>query len=213
MKVSVSILSLEQNIRKEVNKLAQTSADYMHLDIMDKEFVKNRSWNYKEIKLLLKGVKKPYDVHLMVCDLKSYIDDFKKLKPEFITFHLEAIDDIDFYINYIKKLKIKVGLSIKPDTDITKLLPYLDKIDLVLVMSVHPGFGGQKFIDESIFKVEYLTQVRMDNDYNFMISVDGGVDDVTVRRVAEADMVVSGSYITSSDNYEEAIESLRLKNN
>ena len=211
MKVSVSILSLEKNIRKHINMLGETSADYIHLDIMDSDFVPNKSWNYNEVKLLVKDVEKPFDVHLMVCDLKSYIDDFKQLNPEYITFHLEAVENPDYYIDYIKSLGIKVGISIKPDTDTTKLLPYLKKIDLVLVMSVNPGFGGQKFIDESILKIEYLSRVRYDNDYSYIISVDGGINDVTIRRVSEADMVVSGNYIVSSDNYEEAIESLRLK--
>ena len=160
MKVSTSILSIKDNLKENIEKLDNSSTDYIHLDIMDGIFVPNSTWEYSVVRNLVEHVKKPLDVHLMVSDLDNYIKNFSQLKPDYITFHLEATDDTLKYINMIKEQGIKVGLSIKPSTSIESLKPYLNEIDLVLVMSVEPGAGGQSYIPSSTDKIIELTKLR-----------------------------------------------------
>ncbi len=193
--ISISILSIKEDINK-IKEIDKLGADYIHYDIMDNEFVPNLS-DLSELPLL--NTKK--DVHLMVYDIKKYIDIYKEIKPEFITFHVEATDNIQYYIDYIKSLNIKVGLSINPDTSIELLNPYLDQLDLILIMSVQPGFGGQKFIESSKEKLDALKVIRDINNYNYVIEVDGGVNIDTKEYCNSADILVVGSYITASDDY------------
>lgn len=207
MRISASILSIKDNLKENVLKLTKTDIDYIHLDIMDGKFVTNKTWNIDEIKKIINH-DKPLDVHLMVDDIKSYVDDFKTLNPEYITFHYEASHDIMEAIKYIKDLNIKVGISIKPNTDVNVLVPYLPFIDLVLVMSVKPGQGGQKFISSSKDKIEQLVSLR--GDYKYLIEVDGGINVDTVLNVKKADIIVVGSYITNGD-YSENIKNLKEK--
>jgi ribulose-phosphate 3-epimerase len=207
MKISASFLSIKEDLKKNIKKLDQTSIDYLHLDIMDNYFVPNKSISFNEIKKILKGTKKPYDVHLMVKDIYKYIDDFKKLKPELITFHLEIKENLFDVIEYIKKENIKVGISIKPSTDINELKPYLHLVDLILLMSVEPGFGGQKFILNTTNRINDLIKLR--GDYNFLIEVDGGINDETVKYCNGADVIVSGSFITSENDYENQVQKLK----
>ena len=211
MKVSTSILSIKDNLKENIEKLDNSSTDYIHLDIMDGIFVPNSTWEYSVVRNLVEHVKKPLDVHLMVSDLDNYIRNFSQLKPDYITFHLEATDDTLKYINMIKEQGIKVGLSIKPSTSIESLKPYLNEIDLVLVMSVEPGAGGQSYIPSSTDKIIELTKLREEYAYNYIIEVDGGINEETIYFVkqAGADMVVSGSYIINCDDYEERILSLK----
>ena len=133
--------------------------------------------------------------------IKNNIDIYKEIKPEFITFHIEATDNIQYYIDYIKSLNIKVGLSINPDTSIELLNPYLDQLDLILIMSVQPGFGGQKYIESSKEKLDALKVIRDINNYKYVIEVDGGVNIDTKKYCDSADILVVGSYITTSDDY------------
>ena len=205
MKISASFLSIKDNIKENIVKLTNNDIDYLHLDIMDGKFVANIPWNILEIKNLI-NYHKPLDVHLMVKDVNKYIDDFKQLHPTYITVHYEVLDDVMAVINYIKKSNIKVGLSIKPNTDISLIIPYLKYIDLVLIMSVEPGLGGQKFIINSVDKIKKLKELKGD----FLIEVDGGINDSTINLVKDADIVVVGSYITSG-NYEERIKKLKEK--
>jgi ribulose-phosphate 3-epimerase len=207
MKISASFLSIKEDLKKNIKKLDQTSIDYLHLDIMDNYFVPNKSISFNEIKKILKGTKKPYDVHLMVKDIYKYIDDFKKLKPEIITFHLEIKENLFDVIEYIKKENIKVGISIKPNTDINELKPYLHLVDLILLMSVEPGFGGQKFMLNTTNRINDLIKLR--GDYNFLIEVDGGINDETVKYCRGADIIVSGSFITSENDYENQVQKLK----
>lgn len=193
--ISISILSIKEDINK-IKEIDKLGADYIHYDIMDNEFVPNLS-DLSELPLL--NTKK--DVHLMVYDIKKYIDIYKEIKPEFITFHIEATDNIQYYIDYIKSLNIKVGLSINPDTSIELLNPYLDQLDLILIMSVQPGFGGQKFIESSKEKLDALKVIRDINNYKYVIEVDGGVNIDTKKYCDSADILVVGSYITTSDDY------------
>lgn len=206
MKISCSFLSIQEPIKENIQKLVKTDIDYLHLDIMDGIFVPNKTWNVEDLNFL--SGRKPLDIHLMVNDIYSYINQFQLLKPEFITFHYEASHDIMKVVTYLKKLNIKVGLSIKPDTAVDKIIPFLPYLDLVLVMSVNPGSGGQEFIEESVFKINALYNYRKENNLSYLISVDGGINDKTISKVKNADIVVVGSYITSG-NYEERIKSLK----
>nr|MBP3259238.1 ribulose-phosphate 3-epimerase [Bacilli bacterium] len=208
MKVSTSILSAKDNLKETIDKLNNTSTDYIHLDIMDGRFVENTTWTSDELRGVLINNTKPLDVHLMVRDVKSYVDSFARLNPEYITFHYEAIDDIDEMINYIKSLGIKVGISIKPNTKIEEIYRYLPKVDLVLVMSVNPGMGGQEFILGTQIKVNGLKEYKLNNNLDYLISVDGGINSDTIKLIRSADIAVSGSFIIKN-NYEESINTLR----
>lgn len=211
MKVAVSILSLKENIKESILKLDNTCVDYIHLDIMDGVFVENKTWDIEDINVLLNNTKKSKDIHLMVQHLDKYIKDFASLNPEFITFHYEATNDIMKYIHLLHDKKIGIGLSVKPNTDISVIEPYLPFLDLVLVMSVEPGKGGQKFMESSLEKIQKLKELRIKDNYHYLIEVDGGINDATISLVtkAGADIVVSGSYITNSENYEERIQKLK----
>ena len=213
MKVSTSILSIKSNLIDNIKILDKSGTDYIHLDIMDGNFVTNKTWDYSDIKDILKDISTPVDVHLMVSNLDYYIDNFSKLNPNNITFHLEATDNINKYINLIREKNIKVGLAIKPNTDINLIIPYLEYLDLVLVMSVEPGAGVQKFIGSSCDRIKLLKEIKELYGYNYIIEVDGGINADTVKLVAASgvDLVVSGSYITNSDNYKERIDTLKLK--
>ena len=202
MKTSISYLSVIDNVDNCLSRLDNTDCDYIHCDIMDNIFVPNQTPNIID---RLRLSTKNKDVHLMVKDVKKYVDEYKALNPEYITFHIEATDEIENLISYIKSLNIKVGLSIKPNTDIEKIMPYLGSIDLVLVMSVEPGFGGQAFIDNSSLKIQRLKQLRDEYHYSYVIEVDGGINDTNVSKCMGADILVVGSFVTKGNDYQEQI--------
>ena len=203
MKISASFLSIKDNLKENIKRLTKTDIDYLHLDIMDGCFVKNKTWNIEQIKDLI-NYEKPLDIHLMVDDIYKYVDEFQTLKPVYLTFHYEINCDIMKVINYIKKYNIKVGISIKPETDIEQILPYLPYVDLVLIMSVEPGTGGQSFITNTIDKIRKLQAI----DGNFLIEVDGGINIDTIDFVKNVDIIVVGSYITDGD-YEQRIKNIK----
>ena len=209
MKISASILSIKEDLKNNIKKLDNSNIEYLHLDIMDNIFVPNITWDIDEIKELLDGTKTKKDVHLMVKDVIKYIDDYSKLNPEFITFHLEAVDNVLEVINYIKSKNIKVGISIKPNTTVENLKEYLPLIDLVLIMSVEPGFGGQTFIESSLDKIEELYNIRENNNYSYLIEVDGGINSDNIKKLNKCDIAVVGSYITNNSDYNEAIDNLK----
>ena len=159
MKISVSYLSSKFSKKETLEKIEETSADYIHVDLMDGGLVPNRNFSMSEVFNELKNHQKPLDVHLMVFDPILYVQDLAKLHPEYITFHIEATKDVIETIEKIKKQNIKVGLSIKPNTDLYELMPYLSLIDLVLIMSVEPGRGGQDFILSSVNRLEELLNI------------------------------------------------------
>ena len=208
MKISASILNIRDPKQEEVKKLCSLDIDYLHLDVMDGIFVENKTWGYEEYKDIIKFADKPKDVHLMVSNVKKYIDEFEDFKPEFLTFHYEAASEVSSVINYIKSKGMKVGMSIKPSTDVLEIVKYLDYIDLVLVMSVEPGRGGQTFIENSVKKIDQLYDLRRDRGYNYLIEVDGGINDKTIKDCSKADICVVGNYITKQD-YKKAIDSLK----
>lgn len=204
-KVSVSFLSSE-DIIDDILEIESTSADYIHVDVMDGKFVKKKFLPFKVLDRMSYVSKKRLDVHLMVKDPTNFIEKYATLNTEYITIHIE-LGDIDKYIEHIKSYGIKVGIAINPNTDISLLDKYYDIIDLILVMSVEPGLGGQKFIEETTSKIDMIKEkigIR-----NIVINVDGGINKETINKVTKSDIVVSGSYVVSSDNFEEKIESLR----
>lgn len=212
MKISASFLGIKDNIEENLRLLNECNIDYIHLDVMDGVFVSNKTYNAKEAISLLKYTDKPKDVHLMVSDIKKYIDDFLCVNPEFITVHYEAISDDALIslgvINYIKSKNIKAGLAIKPNTNIEEIMTLLPYLDLILVMSVEPGSGGQKFIDTSKDKIDTLYKLKNDNGYNYLIEVDGGINCETIKLCKHADICVVGSYITNGD-YKQRVNSLK----
>ena len=208
LKISASILDIKEPKAIEVEKLSKLDIDYIHLDVMDGVFVENKTYDFIEFYNIIKNSNKPYDVHLMVSDVKKYIDEYARIHPSFITFHYEAVSDVRSVINYIRSLGIKVGISIKPTTSVSEIKKYLEYIDLVLVMSVEPGRGGQSFIIDSVSKIEQLDDLRKVKGYNYLIQVDGGINSETIKLCDKADICVVGSFITKN-NYIESINLLR----
>ena len=212
MKLSISYLSIKEDLKNKLNLLNNTTTNFIHVDIMDGIFVNNKTMDdLKQIELL-KELNKPLDVHLMVEDVDKYIDIYKVLKPTYITFHIELENVLNILetIKKIKELGIKVGISLNPNTSVESLKPYLELIDLVLVMSVVPGMGGQTFIENTFTKLKELNDLK--EKYNFRVEVDGGVNNNLIPKLKEynVDMVVVGSYITNSNNYQEKINELNI---
>ncbi len=208
MKVAVSFLKSKYNIKETIKKIEETNADFIHIDFMDGKFVENKSITFNEMKKALLNTNKMLDVHLMVNNPSKYINEFATLNTDYITFHYEAVKDVMKVINEIKEVGLRIGLSINPNTKISEVEKYLPYIDQLLVMSVIPGKGGQTFMESTIEKIEELISIREINKFDFIISVDGGINDETVSLV-NSDMVVSGSYICMSDNYQERIDRLK----
>lgn len=211
MKIAASFLSIKNSIKKNVERLDKTTIDYLHVDIMDGKFVLNKTWNYRQVRHILKHTTKPKDVHLMVCDVKKYITKFKKIKPEIITFHYEATEDWFDMIRILKQNDIKAGMAIKPDTEVSKLTPYLQYLDVVLVMSVEPGCGGQEFITSSINKINELDKIRKEKGYQYIIEVDGGINDINYKLLKDnnVDLVVMGSFITKRRAFQKNLDKLK----
>ena len=206
VKIAGSFLKIQDDSEKI--KELERNVDLIHYDVMDGKFTKKATLPVLEMKEVILSIKKPLDIHLMVKDIKKYIDEVALFKPLYITFHLETCDDVSYYINYIHDLGIKAGIAINPDTDVSLLKPFLKDIDLVLVMSVIPGAGGQKFIDITD-KLDELIKYRQDNGLNYLLEVDGGINDLTVNLVKSVDIIVAGSFITDSDNYKTQVYKLK----
>lgn len=202
MKISTSILNMEKDL-KHLEELNNSSTDYIHLDIMDGKFVDNVSDMYDFIKN--NKVDIPLDIHLMVEDVEEYIEKYSNLNPEYMTFHIEVGNTL-FFINKIKNKNIKVGLSISPNTDNSELIPFLKDIDMVLIMSVEPGRGGQKFLESTYKKLDELNKLKENN--SFLIEVDGGIN-LENSKTINADIIVVGSYITKSENMQYKINTLK----
>ena len=205
IKISPSILASDNRI-ESIKKLNKTNADLLHIDCMDGIFVPNTQMPIEEILELEKHSNIPLDIHLMVENPEEYINKLANKNIEYITIHIEIDKNIDNIINKIKSHGYKVGLSIKPNTDISSLLPYLNKIDLILIMSVEPGFGGQQFIPNSLIKAKKLRNLNQ----KIIIEIDGGIKDTNIKEIKKyVDIAVVGSYITNSNDYNEAINNLK----
>ena len=198
IKISPSILSADfSQLGNEIKRLEDGGADLIHVDVMDGHFVPNLTIGPPVIKALRKYTKIPFDVHLMISPVHKYIRDFANAGADIITIHPEATENLNDSINHIKEFKKKVGVSLNPDTEIKVINDYLDKIDLVLIMSVYPGFGGQKFMPEVLDKVKELRNIQKNKNYKFDIEVDGGINFSNYKSVidAGANILVSGTTI------------------
>lgn len=212
MKVGVSFISSDYDLETTIKKIDESDADYIHVDMMDGIFVENQNYTTSELKKMFKNCHKKLDVHMMVCSPNKYVKDFSKFgNVEFLTLHYEAHRRPIDVINMIRHTNMKVGIAINPETKVSHIVPFLSHIDQVLVMSVHPGKGGQKFMEDILYKIETLRDLKKENGYHYLISVDGGINAETVKlcKDAGADMVVSGSYICKSEDYNERIKTLR----
>lgn len=207
MEISTSILNADDRIEAIV-KLNRTNHSYVHVDVMDGNFVSDTQFNVNEIRAINIVSNIPLDVHLMVDDPIKYVNKLNDLNIKYITFHVEVKKNISKIISKIKELGYGVGLSIKPDTDIEELIPYLKDIDMILVMSVEPGKGGQKFLNKTIDRVKKIKNIITKNKYDIKIEVDGGIDDKTITMLDGVDIAVVGSYIIKSDNYSGRINKL-----
>ena len=210
-KISVSFLSSKDE-KKDLIKLNRTSADYIHVDVMDGHFVRKRNKPFKRLNKMSNVLSKRLDVHLMEKKPAKNINRFALLNTEYITVHVE-IDKVDEYLDQIKDYGIKCGLAINPDTDISMLDPYLEKIDMILIMSVYPGKGGQEFIEDTIKKILKIKKTLVSKKLKVKLSVDGGIDDKIAKRLDFVDIIVSGSYIIESDDFEKAINTIRESTN
>lgn len=212
MKISPSMLSCDfSNLQKEVERVTKAGADYIHLDVMDGNFVPNLTFGAPVIKAIRKHTDLPFDVHLMIENPNRYIKDFANAGSDIITFHVEAEENINETILEIKKYGIKAGLSVKPKTPIEAIFAYLDKIDWVLIMTVEPGFGGQKFMEDMIEKVIILKQEIKKRNLKIEIEVDGGINVQTAKisKSSGVDVCVAGTSVFSTENIKEAINSLK----
>ena len=203
IQISPSILSADfSQLGKEIRKLEDAGADMIHVDVMDGHFVPNLTIGPPVIKALKKDSSLPFDVHLMISPVHKYIESYANAGADIITIHPEATDDLLKSINKIKGLKKKVGISLNPETKIEIVKEFLDQIDLILVMSVNPGFGGQKFMPEVLDKVKKLDEIRKSLKLNYVIEIDGGINFENSKLAISSgvDILVSGTTIFKNNN-------------
>lgn len=208
MKTSISFLSSSYSFSKTIELINISKADFIHIDVMDGLFVNNRTPFQKEMLDILKKSKKAKEVHLMTLHLKQFIDVFSYIEPEIIIYEYEATSNHEEIIEYIKEKNCKVGIAINPLTDIEKITPYLKKVDMVLIMSVIPGYGGQQFIKATKNRILELQNLRDKKELSYLIHVDGGIDDKVMPCLKDTkiDRVVLGSYVCKSANFDKQIE-------
>ena len=210
--ISASFLT-SKDIPKTLTELNDTDVDFIHVDVMDGKYVENKSLPFKEMRHIYKFTDKRLDVHLMVESPSKYISDYASLNTEYITIHLDTVEDTLGNLKLIKSYGIKTGIALNPTDKVESLIPYLPYIDLILVMGVIPGKGGQKFINKTIDKLKELKVLKKEyKDFKFKISVDGGVNNIVAKKIYNlTDIIVSGNYITSSTDFQKQINSLRFK--
>ena len=203
IQISPSILSADfSQLGNEIKRLEESGADFIHVDVMDGHFVPNLTIGPPVIKTLKKNCSIKFDVHLMISPVHKYIEAYSDAGADIITIHPEATDDLSASISKIKELKKKVGVSLNPETKINVIENYLNEIDLVLVMSVNPGFGGQKFMPEVLDKIKQLKNIQKNKNLNFDIEIDGGInfENSKIVKEAGANILVSGTTIFKSNN-------------
>jgi ribulose-phosphate 3-epimerase len=211
-KIAPSILAADfGNLSRDCEIIDKSNADWLHLDVMDGLFVPNISFGMPIVSSIRKITKKPLDVHLMIIKPERYIDKFVEIGSDILTVHIEATMEMDNILDKIKKSSIKSGIAINPDTPINKLEDYINKVDLVCLMGVHAGFGGQKFIEKTFDRLIELKGLINLKDSSTLIEIDGGVDNFNSQKLKSlgADILVAGSYIFKSPDINNAIDSLK----
>ena len=210
VQISPSLLSADfTNLERDIKALEASGADMLHLDVMDGQFVPNITFGFNQIKQMRAHTKLPFDVHLMIDRPERYVQDFANAGSDILTVHAESTKHLHRTVQLIKSFGVKAGVSLNPATPLCFIEEIIDELDLVLIMSVNPGFGGQKFISSSIDKIKRVKSIIGDRD--IFLEVDGGINESTAKEVVEvgANLLVAGSYVFSGD-LKERIDSLRV---
>lgn len=210
--IAPSILSADfANLAHDVKLVEEAGAGYIHIDAMDGQFVDNLTFGPNVVKALRPHTKLPLDCHLMVENPEKLIPAFAKAGADIISIHVEATKHIHGALQMIKQENVSAGVVINPGTPVSAIEPILSEVDLVLVMTVNPGFGGQSFIESTVAKIETLNQLRKDKNYHYLIEVDGGITDETIGQCSKAgaDVSVAGSYVYGAKDIKKAIQSLK----
>lgn len=207
--VAPSILSADfAKLGEEVQAVEKAGADWIHVDVMDGHFVPNLTIGAPVVKSLKPVSTKPLDVHLMIEKPERYVEDFIKAGADYLTIHVEASDCVGETLDKIKSLGGKPGITLRPKTLLKDILPHMDKVKLVLVMTVEPGFGGQSFMHDQVEKINQLREYIDKNNLDVLIEVDGGINEKTARECKNADVLVAGSFVFKND-YQQSIEQLK----
>lgn len=207
-----SLLSADfANLQRDIEMINNSEADWFHLDVMDGLFVPNISFGFPVIKAINKYAKKPLDVHLMIMDPDRYLEEFKKVGADIITVHYEAVTHLHRSIQKIKSLDMKAGVVLNPHTNVMLLEDIIADLDIVLLMSVNPGYGGQKFIENTYSKINTLKELILKRNSNALIEIDGGVGKDNIKNLvkAGADVLVAGNAVFGAENPTEAIKVLK----